>query len=111
MASRKPAALLRNMGSAPTGQDLTAVFRYLSECDILDGRLVDAEFAATDAVTVRHGLGRAYKGGFVVAMSDSTAAGVCVTVLIPSPGLSDITKFAEIGSSASWTGTARLWIF
>jgi hypothetical protein len=44
-------------------------------------------------------------------MSDSSAAGVCVTVLLPSPALSDITKFAEIGSTTSWTGTARLWIF
>jgi hypothetical protein len=91
------------------GTTLEEFYRQLQAgTPILDGRLVDIDASATTAAqTVRHGLGRAYRGGWVVVGPSSA---VQLRVLDPSEQ-SDPATYLSFALSAATAVTARIWVY
>jgi hypothetical protein len=86
--------------------------RQLSQLPILNGYLTTVTFSATDTVTQRHSLGRAYRGCLVIASTVPTST-PAITALDPetaSRSGTDITKYITISAEASWSGTVTVWI-
>lgn len=109
MASRLPAPRLGSPGDVVRWGDVADFLRYVRELEILRGRFVDASFVSANAVNVEHGLGRSYRGGFVVWMSDATSSPI-VRVLNPAV-VTGADTIVALGATASWTGSCRLWVF
>ncbi len=73
-----------------------------------DGKLVDIDASATTATqTARHGLGRAYRGGWVVL---GPSAAVQLRVLEPSEQAEPQT-YVSFALSAATAVTARIWLY
>lgn len=89
--------------------------RQLAEADLLYGRLVEATFeAAGNHVSVNHGLGRKYIGGFVVAVrSVLTLATTELRVLHPDQADAPETKvtLTRNATGASPEVTVVVWVF
>lgn len=85
----------------------------VSKVPILNGYFIEVEFDATDTVTQRHSLGRAYRGVLGVVSSTAPTSTPHITALDPelaSRSGTDITKYITISSEASWSGTVTLWV-
>lgn len=92
----------------------TAEFlRAVSKLKILDGQFLTVPFQATSNVIVRHSLGRAYNGAFVVASTNSTGTpGVsCFNSAAFAKLGGDPTEFVPLGANAAFTATLTVWLF
>lgn len=75
---------------------------------ILDGKIVDIDASATTSPQqVRHGLGRPYRGGWVVV---GPSAAVQLRVLPPAEQSAPET-YLYFALSAATAVTARCWLF
>lgn len=107
--ARVPAALLGNLGKPPTGGDLAAFLRFMRECPILQGALLEGvELSATTSVQrVRHGLGRAYRGALIAGRS---SGGVTADIVNAADAVEPGT-FLSVQLSAATATTINVWVF
>lgn len=87
--------------------------RAVAQLAILQGYEVTITFTATDTVTQRHSLNRAYRGCILLSSSAPTGT-PNITVLdaeTASRAGTDIRKYFTIGAESSWTGTVTIWLF
>lgn len=93
----------------PEDVDAFELFRILqSGCPLLDGQVVSISATATTATqSVRHGLGRPYRGAFVVSGPSSA---LVVRVLEPAAQAEPET-YLYFSLSAATAVTAKLWVY
>lgn len=91
------------------GTTLEEFYRQLQAAvPVIDGKFVDIDASATTAAqTVRHGLGRAYRGGWVVV---GPSAAVQLRVLDPREQ-DDPATYLSFALSAATAVTARIWAY
>ena len=95
----------RGSKTTPEGEALYELVRV----PVLSGQLLEVTFAGNDSVSVRHSLGRPYRGGFVVA---STNPQTQPSIVPLAPKLAaDPKTFAVIGAESNWSGTVTMWVF
>jgi len=90
-----------------------AFLRAVSKVPLLNGYEVTVTFTATDTVTQRHSLGRAYRGCIVYASTVPTST-PHITVTDPETASRagvDIANYFQIGAETSWSGTVTIWLF
>ena len=91
------------------GTTVDEFFRQLQQgVPIIDGQTVDVDAAASTAVqSVRHGLRRAYRGGWVVL---GPSANVALRVLDPA-GQADPATYLYFQLSGATACTAKVWAY
>lgn len=109
MADRFPALRLPHPGAAVKAQDISALLQWLRSLQALEYVDVDVTFSASATSTVEHGLGRAYRGGSVLWVSDVTRG---LSVLDPTAA-ADAATTVELGTVGGgvFTGTALLRVY
>lgn len=111
--SRVPAALLRNTGQPPTGQDLADVFQWLRANPLVQGRLLEG--LVTDGTSAtqyfNHGLGRGFRGVILTGISTSTAVLTIYRSANVSGAGRDPSKVFAVNPSTSVVVTFDAWVF
>jgi hypothetical protein len=92
----------------------TAEFlRVVSKLEILNGQFLTVQFTAVGNMTVRHSLGRPYKGAILVASDDSTGTpGVTAFDAHDFARLGgDPATFIPLGAHIVFTARLVVWVF
>lgn len=94
--------------------DVADYLEQLDQIPLLNGKLVDFDFGSgATAIVVKHGLGRTFRGAFVVSQSIATLSLVIASAaVVERSGLADpklALIVACVGSSTTMTG--QLWVF
>ncbi len=109
MGDRFPSPRLPSPGQPMRSQDVSAFLAWVGSLQALQYVDVEGEFSGTATLRVGHGLGRAYRGGSVLWVSDVT---VGLNVLDPAAASDAVTAF-ELGTvgGGAFTGTALVRLF